>query len=82
MFSRCYKLKELNLSNFNTCQVTNMSYMFKRCRALQDLNISNFNMDKVKDTSGMFEECSQDLIEQAKRQIKFKENKSFSCLCY
>ena len=31
MFSGCSSLKELNLSNFNTNNVTNMSYMFSRC---------------------------------------------------
>ena len=31
MFYRCYSLKELNLSNFNTNNVTNMNYMFYAC---------------------------------------------------
>ena len=31
MFSRCSSLKELNLSNFNTTNVTNMKYMYDRC---------------------------------------------------
>ena len=31
MFSRCSSLKELNLSNFNTNNVTDMSWMFSEC---------------------------------------------------
>ena len=31
MFSKCYSLKELNLSNFNTDNVTNMRWMFYIC---------------------------------------------------
>ena len=31
MFYRCSSLKELNLNNFNTNNVTDMSYMFNGC---------------------------------------------------
>ena len=31
MFSECSSLKELNLNNFNTNNVTDMSYMFAGC---------------------------------------------------
>ena len=31
MFSGCSSLKELNLNNFNTNNVTNMWYMFRGC---------------------------------------------------
>ena len=44
MFSRCSSLKELNLSNFNTNNVTNMRYMFYECSSLKELNLSNFNI--------------------------------------
>ena len=49
MFSRCSSLKELNLSYFNTNNVTNMSYMFKECSLLKELNLSYFNTNKVND---------------------------------
>ena len=35
MFSRCSSLKELNLDNFNTNNVTNMRSMFSRCLKLK-----------------------------------------------
>ena len=31
MFCECSSLKELNLTNFNTNNVTDMSFMFKGC---------------------------------------------------
>ena len=42
MFDGCSSLKELNLSNFNTNNVTNMAFMFCRCSSLKELNLSNF----------------------------------------
>ena len=42
MFSRCSSLKELNLSSFNTNNVTNMRHMFSECSSLTEINLSNF----------------------------------------
>ena len=47
MFYRCSSLKELNLNNFNTNNVTHMNRMFLGCSLLKELNINNFNNDKV-----------------------------------
>ena len=55
MFYNCSKLTSLNLSNFITSNVTNMSYMFCNCSSLTYLNLSNFNTNNVKDMEGMFE---------------------------
>ena len=38
MFSNCYSLTSLNLSNFNTNNVNDMSYMFSGCSSLASLN--------------------------------------------
>ena len=35
MFSYCSNLKILDLSSFNTLNVTNMSYMFSHCHNLK-----------------------------------------------
>ena len=43
MFNNCSSLKELNLSSFDTNQVTNMSHMFRNCSSLKELNLSSFN---------------------------------------
>ena len=57
MFNNCPLLKELNLSNFNTSQVTNMEYMFNRCSSLVTLNLSNFNTSQVINMGYMFNNC-------------------------
>ena len=54
MLSRCYSLKELTLSNFNTDNVSTMWRMFAECPSLKELNLSYFNTNKVKEMSGMF----------------------------
>ena len=51
MFYGCWKLKSLDLSNFNTKNVTDMSYMFDFCSNLTTLNLDNFNTSKVTDMS-------------------------------
>ena len=47
-----------HLSNFNTSQVTSMSFMFENCSSLTSLDLSNFNTSKVTDMDSMFENCS------------------------
>ena len=39
MFYDCNSLTNLNLSNFNTQNVTNMNYMFSFCNSLKKNNI-------------------------------------------
>ena len=43
MYYQCNSLTKLNLSNFNTQNVTNMIGMFQNCNSLTNLNLSNFN---------------------------------------
>jgi surface protein len=50
MFSNCNSLKELNLSSFDTSNVTNIDSMFYACDSLSELDLSNFNLCNV--TSG------------------------------
>ena len=45
---------EIDLSNFDTSQVTNMSYMFDGMRNLTTLNLSNFDTSRVTDMQYMF----------------------------
>ena len=39
MFYDCVSLSNINLSNFNTLNVTNMSVMFYKCSSLKKENI-------------------------------------------
>ena len=41
MFNWCLSLKEINLSNFNTNNVTNINYMFDECSSLKEIICSN-----------------------------------------
>ena len=54
-------LKELNLNNFNTINVTNMSYIFCICSSLKELNLNNINTNNVTNMSDMFSGCSKDV---------------------
>ena len=54
MFMNMENLTSLNLSNFDTSQVTDMEYMFAGVPSLTTLNLSNFDTSKVMDMSYMF----------------------------
>ena len=47
MFRGCRALEKLNVSNFNTKNVTDMHMMFTSCRHLTKLDISSFKLDNV-----------------------------------
>ena len=57
MFNECIELKYLNLSNFNTSKVTDLSIMFQECFELEYIDISNFNTANVKNMGWMFNKC-------------------------
>ena len=57
MFGGCNKLKEINLSNFNTENVKNMNRMFKDCYSINYLPINNFNTGKAEEMKEMFYNC-------------------------
>ena len=75
MFDGCSSLKELNLSNFNTNNVTNMKCMFSGCSALEELNLTNFNTNNVTDMEGMFSKCSEQFQNKIKAQYKIIKKK-------
>ena len=54
MFSGMSSLTSLDLSNFNTSNMTNMSRMFYNMRNLTSLDLSNFNTSNVVDMEDMF----------------------------
>ena len=57
MFSGCYSLTALALSNFDTAKVTDMRVMFSYCKSLTALGLSNFDTAKVENMGGMFVDC-------------------------
>ena len=54
MFHKDSKLTSLDLSSFNTKNVTNMDSMFSYLSSITDLNLSTFNTQKVTNMNGMF----------------------------
>ena len=60
MFCLCsFFMESLDLSGFNTDNVTNMYAMFYGCRNLRSLDLSGFYTSKVTDMSYMFEDCEE-----------------------
>ena len=58
MFQSCKLLTELDVSHFNTSNVTSMGGMFNGCRALKKLDLRNFDTKNVTAMSTMFQSCS------------------------
>ena len=58
MFYYC-KLKSLDLSNFDTSNVTSMEYMFAYCGMLSELDVSNFDTSSVTSMRYMFRDCEK-----------------------
>ena len=58
MFSGCSSLKDINLSNFDTNNVIDMSGMFYGCSSLNKINISKFKIKKNTNVSSMLYDCS------------------------
>ena len=70
-------LKEFNLNNFNTNNVTNMESMFSGCSSLKKLNLNNFNINNVTYMFGMFNECSNEIKMKIKTQYKNIKEEAF-----
>ncbi len=57
LFFGLKNLQSLDLSSFNTQNVTSMSFMFFKCENIQNLDLSSFNTQNVTNMSYMFQEC-------------------------
>ena len=57
MFAGGSKVINLDLSNFDTSEVTNMESMFSNCFDLTSLDVSNFNTSNVTNMKSMFHGC-------------------------
>ena len=58
MFRDCSLLTSIDLTNYNTDNVTNMFNMFSGCSSLASIDLSNFNTKKVANMSYMLDGCS------------------------
>ena len=58
MFRGCSNLISLNLSNFNSKNIEEISQIFEGCSKLIYLDLSNFDIKNIKDIGGIFRGCS------------------------
>lgn len=58
MFSWCSGLTSLDVSNWDTGKVTEMTWMFHGCSGLTSLDVSNWNTSNVTKMDDMFNACS------------------------
>ena len=84
MFSGCTGLTELDLSNFDTSNVTGqgMQQMFNMCNKLVNLNVSSFNTSKLTDIQSMFSSCgveSLDISNFDLSKVSAVSSGTFSC---
>ena len=57
MFYNCQSLTSLDVSNWDTSNVTDMTSMFYECNSLTSLDLSNFDTSNVTSMNGMFWYC-------------------------
>ena len=57
MFSSCYRLTQLDTSNWDTSQVTNMDSIFASCSDLTQLDVSNWDTSNVTNMRYTFYYC-------------------------
>ena len=58
MFEGCTDIIEIDFSDFDSSQVTQMNEMFVNCMSLRSINFGNFKTSKVKIMDNMFVLCS------------------------
>jgi surface protein len=75
MFQECNELEYLDLSNFNTKNITDFSFMFNKCYKLKQIKgINNFKTDKSETMNKMFAECNKlDLTKLSHSDFKDKK---------
>ena len=58
MFYTCENIYEMDFSNFDTSQITDMTRMLRDCSSLESINLSNFVTSNLEVMSYMFSGCS------------------------
>ena len=74
MFYGCSSLTNIDLSNFNTNNVTDIGCMFNGCSSLNNIDLFNFNTNNVTDMNGMFGQCKS----LQKENIIIKDKRIFN----
>ena len=83
MFYNCTNLEKLDLSSFDTKNVTDMRGMFYLTSSLQELDLSNFDTSKVTNMRTMFYNCTNleklDLSSFNMEQVENTEYMFWNC---
>jgi surface protein len=79
MFYNCIKLNEINVSNFDTNNVVNMSYMFYNIK-LNNIDVSNFDTSNTKYFNYMFAYSYLKNIDIS--NFQFDELDDLNCMFY
>ena len=58
MFASLNRITEINFTNFDSSDVTDMQLMFYQCTSLKSINFDNFNTAKVTNMTNMFANCT------------------------
>jgi len=58
MFVKCSNITEVDLSNFDSSQLTRMNSMFTGCSSLKSIDFTNVNTSQVEWMGWMFNNCS------------------------
>jgi len=84
MFVGCSDITEIDLSHFNTSEVTEIRGMFTDCISLTSLNLSNFNTSKVTRMFDIFKNCraltSLDLSSFDTSNVENTQNFFLNCI--
>ena len=81
MFYNCKNITAIDLSSFNSQNVTDMSKMFYGCSYLININLSNINTQKVTNMRSMFFNCHR-LTEIDLSWFDTKNVKDMTCMFY
>ena len=84
MFQCCEEIVLLNLSNFDTSNVNDMSYMFNGCIKLKEIKgLNKFNTKNVDNMSTMFQNCENlEYLDLSFDTSKVYEMYYMFCKCY
>ena len=55
IFEGLSSLKSINLSNFNSAKLDDISYMFSGCNSIESIDLSNFDNSLLVNMSHIFE---------------------------
>ena len=85
LFQQCKELEELDLSNFDTSNVTDMGFMFNNCLKLKRIKgLEKFNTSKVADMKAIFGQCNEiETLDLSNFDTsKITDMGWFFCYCY